>query len=325
MVSDPLEVRGLGYTYDGADVLDDVSFEVRRGEVLGVLGPNGCGKTTLLKNLNRNLNPGSGCVLLEGTDLEAITKREIARRVASVPQTNEIRFAFTVREMVEMGRMPFLETFRGASSEDERLVEEAMRLTGISDMADRLINTMSGGERQRVIIARALAQSPEVLLMDEPTLHLDINMQFEVLDLVTGLSRERGLTVVIVSHDLPMVARYCDRIVMIHDHRVFAEGRPEEVLTPDNMRTVFAVDARYETDERGRGTVRLFGACRRERPPENGAEIGPPGNDSDPRRDRSGSPYDIRGRDPVPRIVPPSFSPNSAWEWAAMHARTQIL
>lgn len=269
MVTDPLEVRGLGYSYDGRVVLDSVSFSVRRGEVLGVLGPNGCGKTTMLRNLNRNLSPHAGCVLLEGEDLEGIPKKGIARRVASVPQSNEIRFAFTVREMVEMGRMPFQEAFRGASSEDEARVDEAMELTGISDMADRLINTMSGGERQRVIIARALAQSPEVLLMDEPTLHLDVNMQFEVLDLVSRLSRERGLTVVIVSHDLPMVARYCDRVVLVHDHRVYAEGRPEDVLTPESMRVVFGVDARYERDERGNGTVRLFGAC----PRDQGANV----------------------------------------------------
>ena len=158
--------------------------------------------------------------------------------------------------------MPFQEAFRGNSSEDERIVEEAMEQAGVTDMADRYINTMSGGERQRTIIARALAQTPEILLMDEPTLHLDINMQFEVLDLVRRLSAEKGLTVVIVSHDLPMVARYCDRMVLIHDHKVFAMGTPEEVLTPENMRTVFNIDARFETDERGNPTVRLFGAYR---------------------------------------------------------------
>ena len=127
---------------------------------------------------------------------------------------------------------------------------------------DRLINTMSGGERQRVIIARAIAQTPRIILMDEPTLHLDISMQFEALDLVSGLARSKGLTVVIVSHDLPMVARYCDRIVMIHDRNIYADGRPEDVLTPENMRTVFNVDARFEYDERGQKTVRLFGAYR---------------------------------------------------------------
>ena len=261
-MTDPLKVDDLHYDYDGKVVLDGVSFEVHQGEVLGILGPNGCGKSTMLKNLNRNLSPHGGCVILDGADVADIHKRDIARRMAAVPQSNEIRFSFTVREIVEMGRMPFQEAFRGNSTDDERIVDEAMECTGLTSMSDRLINTMSGGERQRVIIARAIAQTPEIILMDEPTLHLDISMQFDVLDLVHRLSREKGLTVVIVSHDLPMVARYCDRIILIHDQRVFAVGTPDEVLTPENMRTVFSIDARYERDERGNPTVRLFGSCR---------------------------------------------------------------
>lgn len=257
-----LETRGLTYTYGKHLVLDGVDLHVRNGEILGILGPNGCGKTTMLKNLNRNLSPSGGCVLLDGEDLEDMSKKDIARKIGVVPQTNEIRFAFSVRDMVAMGRMPFQAMMGGASSEDERIVDEAIGLTGLSGMEGRLINTMSGGERQRVIIARAIAQTPDIILMDEPTLHLDISMQFEALDLVSDLARKKGLTVVIVSHDLPMVARYCDRIVLIHDRGIYADGKPEDVLTPDNMRTVFNVDARFEYDERGQRTVRLFGACR---------------------------------------------------------------
>ncbi|MBP5203299.1 MAG: ABC transporter ATP-binding protein, partial [Candidatus Methanomethylophilaceae archaeon] len=206
MVSGTMETKDLEYSYRDKKVLDKVSVAVRKGEVLGILGPNGCGKSTLLKNLNRNLSPEGGCVLVEGEDIAGMKKKDIARKVAVVPQSNEIRFAFTVREIVEMGRMPFQESFRGSDTEDLRIIEEAMELTGVLDMADRMINTMSGGERQRAIIARAIAQTPEIILMDEPTLHLDINMQFEILDLVRRLAKERDLTVVIVSHDLPMVA-----------------------------------------------------------------------------------------------------------------------
>lgn len=261
-----LEVRGIQYTYGKYLVLDGIDLPIVEGEIIGILGPNGCGKTTLLKNLNKNLSPQGGCILLDGTDLEEMAKKDIAKKVAVVPQTNEIHFAFTVRDIVAMGRMPFQSMMGGQSSEDERIVDEAIRRTGLEKYADRHISTMSGGERQRVIIARAIAQTPETLLMDEPTLHLDISMQFDALDLVSRLSKEMGMTVVIVSHDLPMVARYCDRIVMLHDHKVHSIGRPEEVLTAENMRTVFNVDAELMLDEKtGKHTVMLHGSLNRYR------------------------------------------------------------
>ena len=261
----PIEVRGLKYSYNRYMVLDGVDLDVREGEILGILGPNGCGKTTLLKNLNKNLTPAGGCVMLDGTDLDTMVKRDIAKSVAVVPQTNEIRFSFSVREIVAMGRMPFQSMMGGETREDSRIVDDAIEKVGLSAMKDRHINTMSGGERQRVMIARALAQTPKILLMDEPTLHLDINTQFEALDLVHDLSRESDLTVVIVSHDLPMVARYCDKIAMIHDHRVMCCGTPEEVLTPDNMRTVFNVDAELGIDSKnGLRTVYLHGVAGRD-------------------------------------------------------------
>ena len=244
------EVKDLRYTYEDYLVLDGITLPIRDGEIIGILGPNGCGKTTLLKNLNKNLSPKGGVVMLDGQDLQELTKKEIAGKIAAVPQTNEIHFAFTVRDIVAMGRMPFQSMMGGESSEDSRIIDDAIEKTGLSGYRNRLINTMSGGERQRVIIARAIAQTPQILLMDEPTLHLDISMQFDALKLVSSISKENGMTVVIVSHDLPLVSRYCDRIVMIHDHRIFAVGTPEEVLTPENMRTVFNVDADLVMDEK---------------------------------------------------------------------------
>jgi len=258
-----LDVESLSYMYDEKVVLDQISLGIKSGEILGILGPNGCGKTTLLKNLNRNLKPHGGSVLIDGTDMDDISKRAIAQSIAVVPQSNEIRFAFTVKEIVTMGRMPFQESLRGETSSDLEIIDRAMEQTGLTEFSDRLINTLSGGERQRAIIARAITQTPKIILMDEPTLHLDINMQFEVLDLIQKLSKENGLAVVIVSHDLPMVTRYCDRIILIHDHRVYAMGSADEVLTKENMRTVFNVDAELEKDPRtGKNTVRLFGSYR---------------------------------------------------------------
>ena len=261
----PLEIRDLKYSYNKYPVLDGIQLDVREGEILGILGPNGCGKTTLLKNLNKNLSPMGGCIMLDGTDLDTLAKRDIAKTVAVVPQTNEIRFSFTAREIVSMGRMPFQRTMEGESREDARIVDEAIAKVGLTHLAGRHINTMSGGERQRVMIARALAQTPRILLMDEPTLHLDINTQLEALDLIYELSKKSGLTVVIVSHDLPMVAKYCDRIAMIHDHKVMCCGTPEEVLTPENMRIVFSIDAELGYDSKtGARTVFLHGVAKKD-------------------------------------------------------------
>ncbi len=245
-----MKLDDFHFKYNKVNILDGVDIDVNKGEILGILGPNGCGKTTILKNLNKNLSPSEGCVLLNGTNLEELSKKGIAKEIAVVPQTNEVHFAFTVRDIVAMGRMPFQSMMGGNSSEDEKIVDEAIRRTGLSKYADRHINTMSGGERQRVIIARAIAQTPKIILMDEPTLHLDISMQFDALNLIHKLSKENGMTVVIVSHDLTMVARYCDRIVMLHNHKVFAQGTPKEVLTAENMREVFNVDAELIFDEK---------------------------------------------------------------------------
>ncbi len=260
-----LEVRDLSYRYRNAPVLDGASVTIRPGEILGILGPNGCGKTTLLKNLNRNLTPNGGAVLLEDIDLQELSKKDIAKTIATVPQANEIRFSFTIEDIVSMGRMPFQKQFQGNSTEDLEIIEGALRDTSLWELRHRHINEVSGGERQRAIIARALVQTPKYLLMDEPTNHLDTNMQFEVLDLVSSLSRKNGIAVVIVSHNLPMAARYCDRVALIKDHKVTCCGTPEEVLTSENMREVFSVDADLGVDSKtGLRTVFLHGSVRRD-------------------------------------------------------------
>ncbi|HKM13581.1 MAG TPA: ABC transporter ATP-binding protein [Candidatus Methanomethylophilaceae archaeon] len=261
-----LKTKNLYYSYKEKPVLEDINFDLVPGEILGILGPNGCGKTTLLGNLNKNFSPKGGCVMINDTDLEDLKKKDIAREIAVIPQSNEIKFSFTVREIVSMGRMPFQQSFQGESTNDIEIIEDAIEKTGISDMANRYINTMSGGERQKVIIARAMAQTPKILLMDEPTLHLDISAQFDVLDMIRALSRNEGLTVVIVSHDLPMIARYCDRIILIHDHKIHSVGKTEDVLTPGNMRTVFGVDAELSKDSKnGSTTVILHGSAKSEK------------------------------------------------------------
>ena len=256
-----INVNDVSYKYRDRFVLENTSLEIRPGEIIGILGMNGSGKTTLLKNLNRNLSPESGAIYLDGADIQEMTKKDIARSIAAVPQGNEIRFAFTVEDIVSMGRMPFQKQFGGESSEDMEIVNNAMKDTGIYGMKDRYVSEMSGGERQKVIIARALAQTPKYLLMDEPTNHLDINAQFEVLDLVSGLARKKGISVVLVSHDLPMASRYCDRVALIKDRHIIAVGTPEEVLTPQNMRDVFLVDAELVRNPKtGRLTVQLNGS-----------------------------------------------------------------
>lgn len=258
-----LEVKDVSFQYSGRTVIEDINLQVRPGEIIGILGPNGCGKTTLLKILNRNLKALTGTVLIEGDEVNEISKRAIAQRMAVVPQNNEVSFSFTVLDIVLMGRMPSLERFQEESEDDLRIVYDAMEKCNILQFAERYINHLSGGERQRAIIARALAQEPKILLMDEPTLHLDVNHQIDMLDMVTGLAREEGLTVVIVTHDLSLAARYCDRLFLISDHRIAAFGPVREVLTPENMRHVFSIDAYVEENERvGGPVVQIIGSVK---------------------------------------------------------------
>ena len=237
-----LSVEGVTFHYGSIKALEKVTFKVSSGEVLGVIGPNGSGKTTLLRCINRVLKPKFGVVLIDNKDMATLGRREIAKRVGVVPQESSISFPFTVLDIVLMGRTPYLRRLGGAAERDLMVVENAMRATNTLHLAERRIDEISGGEKQRVIIARALAQEPKILLLDEPTLHLDINHQLEILELIKRLVVDKMLIAVLVSHDLNLASRYCDKLLLLRSGKIFSAGPPKNVLTEENIRSVYGID-----------------------------------------------------------------------------------
>ncbi|MBK9306521.1 MAG: ABC transporter ATP-binding protein [Nitrospira sp.] len=229
----------------GCWILDGVSFQVHAGDVLGVVGPNGSGKTSLLKVLARVLTPQEGRVSLFGQDVASMIQQDVACVVGVVPQDTQQLFPFTVAETVLMGRFPHRPRGQWTgglgweSRQDIAIAEQAMATMDIGHVAHRVVTDLSGGERQRVLIARALAQTPQVLLLDEPTAFLDLQHQVEICSLLRQLKDERGLTVVLVSHDLNLVGQYCDRIMLLDQGRVVRFGCPEDVIEPDVLEAVY--------------------------------------------------------------------------------------
>jgi cobalamin transport system ATP-binding protein len=234
--------QNISFAYADAPTLTDVSLALAPHCRRALIGPNGSGKTTLLKLLAGILTPTQGAVEWQGRDIRKLTRREMARRIALVPQELNVAFGFTVREMVLLGRTPHLRAFAGPTRRDHKVVEDTLELTETSGLADRLVTELSGGEKQRAVIAMALAQEPEVLLLDEPTVHLDINHQIEILELLQRLNRDCGLTVLATMHDLNLAALYFDELVMLKRGRVVASGAPVEVLSAEQIQNVF--DAR---------------------------------------------------------------------------------
>jgi iron complex transport system ATP-binding protein len=228
----------------------DVTVAIAHGSLTGLLGPNGCGKTTLLKLLSGVLKPDAGHVELDGRPMTALTRREVARRIAVVPQETHPAFDYSVMEMVLMGRHPHLGAFQLEGPDDIRVARESLAATGTEHLADRAYMTLSGGEKQRVVIASALAQAPDVLLLDEPTASLDLGYQLEVQALLSRLNRERAVTMVMATHDLNLAASLCDRLVLLREGRVLADGPTAEVLTADMVRRLYDVDADVRFHER---------------------------------------------------------------------------
>lgn len=234
-----LETRNVSIELANQRIVQHVNLQVQTGEIIGLVGPNGSGKSTLLRSIYRVLRPCAGHILLNSDDIWKFNAREAARRTGVVVQESLTDFAFTVREVVQMGRTPHKRLLDRETSEDEQIVNEALRRVQMLHYSERNYNTLSGGEKQRVQIARALAQQPKLFVLDEPTNHLDIQHQLELLELI----RDLKMTTLLTLHDLNLAAAYCHRLYVLSHGKIVAEGKPEEALTPAMIEQVFNVHA----------------------------------------------------------------------------------
>ena len=254
-----IDAQGVIFQIEAKTLLDRVDLNAAHGQMVGLIGPNGAGKSTFLRAISGVLRVQSGNIHLNGADLRSLTSKEVAAGLAIVPQIVPYTHGFTAMELVLMGRYPHLGRFQIEGAGDERIARDAMRLTETEQFAERTLDTLSGGERQRVIVSRALAQQPRILLLDEPTSNLDVLHQLKVLGLVRQLVDD-GLTSVAAIHDLNMAARFCDRLVLLQEGRVLAEGTPEEVLTPKLIAQAFGVKAAvYRDPNTGSHAISLIG------------------------------------------------------------------
>lgn len=234
-----IEVKAVFFRYQKDWVLNNISFQVKKGEFLGIIGPNGSGKTTLLKILYRLLSPECGEVLLESRSLQKMDRIEISKKIGVVAQETHILFPFRVIEVVLMGRNPYMRHLIFETKKDLEIAKRAMELTEISSLSDRFIDELSGGERKRVFIARALTQEPEIILLDEPTANLDMHHQIDFLNLIQSLNKEKGLTIIMATHDINISSEFCNRIILLQNGNIFKMGTPSEVITQENIEKVY--------------------------------------------------------------------------------------
>ncbi len=264
-----LKTEGLCFAYSSATVLDEINLALLPGDLVALLGPNGSGKTTLLKLLCGILTPRAGRVMWDGSDMANLRRREVAQRIAFVPQELTVPFAFTVSEIISLGRTPYARMLLGETKQDRAAVARATDLTGTRDLVDRYFGDLSGGERQRAVIAMALAQvapgsgqpaheHPAVLLLDEPTVHLDINHQIEVLELIHSLNRSYGLSVLATMHDLNLASMYFDRIILLNAGSIVAQGTPVQVLSRERIESVYGTDVVVEGHPTCRNTPQVI-------------------------------------------------------------------
>lgn len=237
-----IEVKELNWQIGNARILKDIGLQLDKNSFVGIIGPNGSGKTTLLRNISSWYKPDAGTVLIHGRDVLSYTSRALAHEMAFVTQNARIEFEFTAMDIVLMGRSPYISRFGSETQEDIEKSRKIMELTKTWELKDRSVTTLSAGEMQRVMIARALVQDTPILLMDEPISNLDINHQIQIMDLIKGYQREKGVTVVMVLHDLNIAAQYCEKLILLNRGEIFCSGEPETVLTRDNIRAVYGID-----------------------------------------------------------------------------------
>jgi len=250
------EIKEMTFGYRKDLILKKLTFDISEGEFLSVTGPNGTGKSTLLRLMSGFLKPSEGSVKFMGQKLDSVNQSELARKLAFVLQDSFINFPYTVREIVSMGRFPFLGTFQNESKDDKNIINIAMEKTGVFNLAERPVTELSGGERQRVMIARALAQTPSVLILDEPTSSLDINYQIDILDTIKLLNRDEHITIIMVAHDLNLACQYSDRLLLLSKGSVYASGTPCDVITEENIYNVFSLHVNIDK-EPSRGFPRI--------------------------------------------------------------------
>jgi len=242
-----LSLQNISFSYGGKTnnsyFLNDINFDIKKGEFATILGPNGSGKTTLLKLMSGSLKPQKGNLLFDNKKLQNYSKKETAKKIGFVPQVTVSVFPFSIYEIVMMGRTPYLGFGGFEDKNDKEKIEEALELVEISHLKNKGINEVSGGEAQRAFIARALAQEPEIILLDEPNAHLDIKHQISVFELLKKFNEEKEITIVAVSHDLNLAGNYSGRIVLMQNGKIFCDGKGQDILTPENIKTVFEVNA----------------------------------------------------------------------------------
>ncbi|MFC2071368.1 ABC transporter ATP-binding protein [Chloroflexota bacterium] len=248
-----LVVNDISFSYDGIKALDGVDIEVTKGEIVSLVGPNGAGKSTLLKCIDRILKPQRGTIYLDGKDTAAMNLSDLSKKVGYIPQSTTGVFPYTVFEVVLMGRRPHL-SWR-VSQKDIDIVSRTLQFLGMEEFGARYFDELSGGEKQKVVMARALAQEPNVMLLDEPTSNLDIRYQLEAMAIIIGLVREKEICVVMAMHDLNLASRFSEKIVMLKDRKVFAAGTPKEILSRENIEEVYGVKARVTSDHDGKPYV----------------------------------------------------------------------